>query len=442
VSPAPIVPRLAELPGLTANQLSVARALDALCPRLSARGSQQELTDGEGALLRRCNAITFGSSVPEQVRALDEISPQDLNATRTQSLNLSRSQLANVSDRLLALRAGAKGISLVGLNLNVGDEAVTLADLADGVDSLLGGGASADASEADSLLDARLGLWLRGNYSFGEKERTDADQGFDADQWGLMAGADFRFTPRYILGIALGYGQSNVSFGATDSGGLDTRALTAAIYATMYSEGGFYADAIANYLRSSHDSTRHIAFTEGGVPVLAAAQAEANGATLGTAFTLGYDWSVGAFTIAPSLGYNYLNTTIDSFREYTGEGLDLLFDEQKYVSVTANAGLRLSYAWKTGAGVILPQVRGEYIREFMSGVESFGVRFANDPFDDTPLIIVQTEVPDRSYWRLAAGLSAQFKHGLSGFIEYQRLESLRYFDYADIALGLRMERAF
>jgi outer membrane autotransporter protein len=443
VSPAPIVPRLAELPGLTPNQLSVAQALDSVCPRLSARGAQQELTDGEAALLRRCNAITFGSTAPEQVRALDEISPQDLNATRTQALNLSRIQLANISDRLLAIRAGSKGISLVGLNLGINGEAVPIAELTKGIAAPLGGGASADESEADSLLDSRLGLWLRGNYSFGTKEATHADHGFDSDQWGLMAGADFRFSPRYVLGAAVGYGRSDVAFGARDSGGLDSRALTAALYATMYSEDtGFYVDAIANYLRSAHDSTRRIDFTEGGSPLIVDARAEADGGTIGTAVTLGYDFAIGAFTISPSVGYNYLNTQIGSFREVTGEGLDLIFDDQTYASATGNAALRITYAWKTPLGVIVPQIRGEFIREFLSGEESFGVRFANDPFDDTPRIIVRTEAPDRSYWRLATGLAAQFKHGIAGFIEYQRLESLELFSYEDVAAGLRIERAF
>jgi outer membrane autotransporter protein len=439
VSAAPIVPRLTELPGLTPNQLSVARALDSLCPRLSALGAQRELTEGQAALLSRCNGITFGSALPEQVRALDEISPQDLNATRTQALTLSRSQLANVSDRLLALRAGAKGFSLAGFNLQVGEDIVSLADAAKGVSELLGGGASSDA---DSLLDARVGLWLRGNYGVGEKAATHADHGFESDQWGMMGGVDFRFSPRYVLGAALGYGRSDVRFGARDSGGLNTNAVTASLYATMYSSGGFYADAIANLVRSTHDSTRSIHFNEAGNDIRADARADVNGQTVGTAFAFGYDWAIGGFTIAPSLGYNYLSTRVSSFREHTGQGLDLIFDEQNYSSATGNVGLRMSYAWRTNIGVIQPQVRAEFIREFLSGEESFGVRFANDPFDDTPRILVRTEVPDRSYWRLASGIAAQFRYGLSGFIEYQRLENLRYFKFADVAAGLRLERSF
>ncbi len=112
------------------------------------------------------------------------------------------------------------------------------------------------------------------------------------------------------------------------------------------------------------------------------------------------------------------------------------------MSATANAGLRITYAWRLDVGVLLPQIRGEYIREFMDGAETFGVRFANDPFEETPLIVVTSEVPDRSYWRIAGGFAAQFKRGISGFIEYQRLESLQHFDYADLAMGLRIETSF
>jgi outer membrane autotransporter protein len=257
-----------------------------------------------------------------------------------------------------------------------------------------------------------------------------------------MGGLDYRFTSTSVVGLALGYGRSQVDFNPIGAGELDTTALTAALYTTMYSQKGFYVDAIASLLRAGYDSVRNLEFTEGGTPVELTARGDTGGSTFGFAFTLGYDFNVHAFTLAPSVGYNYLVSTIDGFRETGAAGLDLRFQDQTYVSGTANAGLRLSYAWKTAIGVIIPQVRGEYIREFIDDRETFGVRFANDPFDDTPLMIVKTDVPDRSYWRLSGGLSAQFAHGISGFVEYQQLDSLRYFDYADVALGLRFEASF
>ena len=435
----PFVAILSALPGLTENQRSLAVAMDTLCPRLQARAAT--LVGDQLDLLRRCNAITFGSTPTEQVRALDQIAPEEMNATRTQTLDLSRTQLTNVSDRLIALRKGAKGLSLVGLNLRTQDELISAEQIAGSLLRIFGGGASADDAR-DSLLDDRLGLWLRGNVSFGEKRASKADQGFDADQWGVMGGLDYRFTPTSVVGLALGYGRSQVEFNPAGAGELATDAMSGSLYATMYSQQGFYVDAVATALRGDYDSVRQLAFTEGGAPVALTARGATSSNTIGLAFTLGYDFNIRAFTIAPSVGYTYLTATIDGFREAGAGGLDLRFEEQTYASGTANAGLRLSYAWRTAIGVIVPQLRGEYIREFLDERETFGVRFANDPFEDTPLIVVKTDVPDRSYWRLAAGLSAQFTHGISGFVEYQKLDSLRYFDYADVALGLRFEASF
>jgi hypothetical protein len=97
-------------------------------------------------------------------------------------------------------------------------------------------------------------------------------------------------------------------------------------------------------------------------------------------------------------------------------------------------------------GVLLPHLRTDFVREFEDQVEVFGVRFAADPFDagsnPTPPILVETDNPDRSYWRLAAGFSAQFKHGVSGYIEYQRLQSYELVDFQDVSFGLRFQRSF
>lgn len=442
VAAAPEAALLSLLPGLTPNQLSVAVALDFLCPRLRERGSQQALTEDQSDLLARCNGLTFASTQTEQVRALDEISPQDLNAARLQTLNLARINVATIAGRLSALRAGASGISLAGLNLTVDGKPVPLADIGKSLKQMLGGGASADADSVDSLLDNRLGLWLRGNYSTGRKDQTIDDHGFDSDQWGVTAGADFRFSPRQVVGISIGYGNSRADFGMDDRGYLKSTSLSAAIYATMYGERGFYVDAIANYASSDHDSNRHIDFSEAGSAIDLQAKGGTAGATVGLAVSTGYDFSPGGFTISPSIGYNYLSAGVDAFREHGARGLDLHFEKQSFSSATVNAGMRLAYAWKTSAGVVQPQVRGEYIRELLQDAEVFGARFANDPFDDTPRIVVRSEEPDRSYWRLAGGLSAQFKHGIAGFVEYQRFMSLRNIGYSDIAVGLRVETSF
>ena len=274
VAAPPFVAILSALPGLTPNQLSVAIAMDTLCPRM--RANAATLVGDQQDLLARCENITFGSTAVEQVRALDEISPEELNATRAQTLNLTRSQLVNVADRLIALRAGAKGLSLVGLNLRDQDSFISAEQVASSLDHLIGGGASADEPR-ESLLDDRVGIWLRGSYSFGEKKNSEADHGFDADQWGLLGGLDYRFSATNVVGLALGYGRSAVDFNPIGAGRLDTTAMSAAFYTTMYSKRGFYLDGIATLLRADYDSVRHLEFTEGGSPIDRTARGGTNG---------------------------------------------------------------------------------------------------------------------------------------------------------------------
>ena len=75
---------------------------------------------------------------------------------------------------------------------------VPLAYLGQMAQDVLGGGASAD-DEPGGLFGDRLGLWGRGNYTSGDKSRSLADSGWDGDQWGLTAGADYRFTDRLVF---------------------------------------------------------------------------------------------------------------------------------------------------------------------------------------------------------------------------------------------------
>jgi hypothetical protein len=85
----------------------------------------------------------------------------------------------------------------------------------------------------------------------------------------------------------------------------------------------------------------------------------------------------------------------------------------------------------------------DYVREFETDVDVFGVRFAADPnATSTPPILVQTENPDPSYWRLAGGLSAQFRFGISAYVEYQRLAGFESITFQDVSFGLRAQKSF
>ena len=444
VAVAPPRQTLSDLPDLTPNQKSMAENLDDLCARLS--NSQTPLGTEQRALLQRCNGLLFNTTADQQRTALDALNGDDFAAARTQTLLFANFQYAGVMDRLIALRGGARGLSLAGLNIMVDGKPVPLAELQDMAKEMFGGGASAD--EPGGLLSDKWGFWGRGNYSFGNKDASANAPGFDADQWALLFGVDYRVSDQAVLGAALAYGDSSLEFdqSAQGTGGLDTTSWAASFYGSMYAAKNFYLDAILNVADVSYDASRNIVYVDGTGLISELAQGDTGGLTYSGGASLGYDFLLGGLTVSPTLGALYIDASIDSFTESGATGLNLTYDQQDFKSLTGSLGLRLTYAWNLSWGVLLPHLRTDFVREFEDDVEVFGVRFAADPFADssnpTPPILVQTDNPDTSYWRLAAGFSAQFQHGVSGYVEYQRLEGYDLIEFQDVSVGLRFQRSF
>ena len=154
---APASPTLADAT-LKPNELSMAKNLDDMCARLSElnQTSQGNLSAGQLDLLARCNGIIFDPNAASRATALEELGAQDINAIRTQALTFSQTQYQGVMDRLLALRAGERGVSVAGLNLSVGGKVIPAEQIAQSLQRLLGGGASSDADEPGGLLSSKL----------------------------------------------------------------------------------------------------------------------------------------------------------------------------------------------------------------------------------------------------------------------------------------------
>lgn len=436
---------LADLPNLTPNKRSVAMALDRICVQLDELStSEAELTAEQEALLARCNGLYFGNTAANQANALGELGAEDFAAARTQTLLFSNTLYASVMDRLVALRGGARGLSLAGLNIVVDGKFVPLAQVQEMFKGLLGGGASSDADAPGGLFGDKLGVWVRGNYSFGEKDDSAASPRFDADQWALMGGIDYRLSEQAVVGVSLAYGQAAMDFDPRrDAGSLDTTSWAASLYGSSYAAKNFYFDAIVNVASADYDAERNITYVDGSGLVDADARGTTDGITLSGGISAGYDFLLGGLTLSPTLGAFYIDATIDGFTEQGAAGLNLIYDEQSFTSLTGTLGLRATYAWNASWGVLLPHVRIDYVREFEDDVDVYGVRFAADPnANSAPPILVETDNPDRSYWRLAIGLSAQFAHGISGYVEYQRLESFEYISFQDVSVGLRMQKSF
>jgi outer membrane autotransporter protein len=295
-------------------------------------------------------------------------------------------------------------------------------------------------------LDNRAGFWTRATYGDGGKRNSIADAGFRSDQWGATAGFDYRFGREMVVGASVGYGESNASFRPVAQGGFDAEAFDASVYGTVYL-GGVYVDAVFNYIDTDYATSRRILYTEATASLLDRnARANISGRTLNAGLSTGYDFVVGALTLAPVLSYFYVDGDLRSFRERGAAGLDLQFEDRDFRSSVGSIGIRATYAWRTPIGVFVPQLRAAYIREFDDDVETYRARFVNDPSNGTNVatapIVFNGGPVDESYAKFALGMSAQFKYDVAAYVEYQRLQDFKFVSFGDLTFGVRMQRGF
>jgi outer membrane autotransporter protein len=451
---------LANLPNLTPNQRRTAVALDDVCTRLlglesgaltgtigqGPSGPAAALSADQLDLTEKCRGIVFNNSVDNQVEAISDITPEDFAVARTQALLFANTQYTSTLDRLIALRGGARGLSLAGLNIIVDGQNVPVAAIQDMVGKIFGSGASADATEEPGgLLSDRLGMWVRGNYSTGGRDRSLVSPSFDADQMGVILGTDYRLSRNAVIGASIAYLDSSIDFNPVGEGSLDTQSMALSVYGSIYAAKSFYLDGLVNYAMADYDARRNISYSQGsGLGDLAL---DANGSTEGDTVSAGlfggYDFVVKGVTISPNLGFFYVDASIDGFTEDGAGGFNLLYDKQDFKSLTSNIGFRVNATWNLPWVVLLPGLRFDFIREFEDDVDAFQVRFAADPNGmSAPPITIQTDNPDTSYTRMSLNLSAQFKFGFAGYIEYQRIGGFDQIDFQDLAFGFRMQRSF
>ncbi len=437
--------QIAELPGLTPNQQSTANATESVCSQLL-KADPAALSEEERNLRATCGVIFENAdNTAAVIEALDAISGEQITSQQTTAIDFSMAQLLNVGARLQALRMGARGFSTAGLNLGNPVGGVPMSALASLGKLLLGeGGASGDDDAEGGLLDRRLGIFVNGAIRWGDKDATERESGFDFESQGLTIGADYRFSDGFVAGLAVGYATGDADFD-NDGGGQDSDGYAGTLYGTWYGERGYF-DAIASYGQVSYDSTRNINITSLGISDRAIGDTDADQYALGLG--TGYDFGKGALRFGPTLSLNYVKIEVDGFTETTEgtSGLAMQFDDQSADSLTAKLGGQLAYNLSRTWGILTPQARFEFVREFQNDSQQVTVSFANGQFVGTPgqpdSFVVFTDDPDEWYFNWAVGFSATFANGFSGFVDYESTEGLDTITMQEASFGLRYQTKF
>jgi len=384
-------------------------------------------------LKERCEElINNADEFPNEVaNALQQIAPEEFMAQGDIALQSAATQFKNVNARMDVLRIGVRNfrLNLSGLNLNINGQRLPIQLFTDATTKNVGAGFS------------RLGAFVNGEISFEDKDTTDRESGFELSTLGLTAGIDYRFTNNLVAGIALGYSNGETDLNA-DGGNIDSDGYSLTLYSTFYQSNELYIDGLYSYGRNSYDSERKIVY-EVVKPINQTALSSNNSNQHVLGFGAGYNFNREALTFTPNVRFDYVKTDIDGFSEKfndpdaLGGSLGMEIDSQKLQSLTLTLGVQADYVISQSWGILIPHANLDYVHEFKDDVRQLTGRFLED--DSGESFSFSSDAPDRDYFNLGLGLSAQFSQGRAAFIRYEGTLGLRDIDRHAIMAGMRLE---
>lgn len=303
----------------------------------------------------------------------------------------------------------------------------------------LAGLRAGSAGEGESNpLAGRVSGFVNGDFTFGDRDGTDREQGFDFDSQGFTAGADYRFSPQGVVGMAVGFNRSDADF-SSNQGELESDALSVALFGNYYLTDRIYLDAIAGYGRLEFDSERRVNL--GGIGATQVASGDTDGDQLSAGLTLGMDGQMGATAYTTYLRVDWSETDIDSFRETgqagAGAGFVLKVDDQDVDTLSSALGISASQAIGMNWGVLVPQVLAEWVHEYEDDARTIGASFVGDP--DNTRFGISTEDPDSDFFNVGLGVSGIFAGGRTAFLYVESPIGLEHTDAYRVSLGARME---
>ena len=438
---------LGELPGLSENEEALGSRIDEICPRLIDLDGDSSLSAGEKDLRNACSRLKNRDTTQDQaVTALGEISLTELASQARNAIEMASTQHRGLGKRISQMNSGGGGgVSVTGLNIRAGDQAVPAQLVQSAFQDLLGMGAS-----GDNFVDfGKLGIFVQGDLDFGDRDETALESGYDFDAWNFSLGADYRISDTFYAGASLGFGEVDVDFG-NNGGTSDISNWTLSTYGGWQINDNWYLDGLVSYGQSDYDTSRNIDYVDVGGRFTSSQDGDTDGDQFFLGLNSGYMFNKNAWRFGPIGSLAYLDGSIDGYSETSSgdssEAWNFIVDNQDFKSLRLSAGVQADYAISTGFGVLVPGVRVVWVYETEDGAETIALRLANNPFGESDLesnqITVSTDGRDDNFLDASLNLSGQFVMGFSGYMSYQFYSAFDGYSQDGYSIGLRWDKPF
>lgn len=203
-------------------------------------------------------------------------------------------------------------------------------------------------------------VFASGNGGSFDIDSGIGNSGLKSDNSAAGVGVTVRASENVILGAAYGEARTSASFGQ-DAGNFKTREHMVSLFGSAR-WGGLYATVVAALSNIDFRDMRRNIFLG---PAVRTGTASTDGSNASAYVTAGYDFTVGRFTVGPTVAVTSQNVTVNAFDESGAGSASLHIAEQTRRSEVWSAGARASIdfgAWTPWVRVTADRERRDDVR--------------------------------------------------------------------------------
>ena len=372
---------------VTPNQRNVAKALDSFIPAKS--GDRMAVSTALDLQIAAQYPNAFNQIMPAFYEALADIVIEQAY-TQTQLLN----------QRLGSVRLGAQGFQYIGIKEQ---------PLKNDRDGKSTGSPKTASPIVEAPAFTNWNSWVMGVGEFSNARGSGAPN-YNNSAGGFLAGADYRFSESFSMGLFAGYQYNYAKY----TGGGSNRGNSAlfGLYAAYNHEDGYYADGVIGGGYTGFQTRRPIKFST----IDRTASADPGTSQFNTAINLGKDWTIDKFVVGPLVGLQYTYAGTNGFTESNAQSLDLTVGSQNTSSLRSSLGGRIAYIWDITDGLtLIPEVRAQWMHEFLNNPSTISSSLDGG---SGPSFDYQTAAPYRDSVFGGVGVSAKVGENITGSIFY------------------------
>ena len=286
-------------------------------------------------------------------------------------------------------------------------------------------GLSKDAKDHKKIIIApeepRWEIFASGTYGNRDVESLGPTAGFTTDLYSGTIGVEYAICPEHLtLGLSTTYLEADNDIGL-GVGDVEIEGYTFSAYAS-YTKDAFYADLLYSFGTFHHSIDRST-----GLGTTATAQPDSRSHSI--QFNTGYNLQFGSIVTGPIASLDYINGSIDGYKEDRAGSAGIKVGEQNLDSLVSRIGWQVSRPTKTGFGLLTPQVRAAWVHEYLGDEKQITAKLNNSPYylvNGGSISRIgsfsatgNSAAPGDDYLSLGAGLSLQISDRAAVVLDYE-----------------------